>query len=586
MKRSEQPIEYQWDLSAFIQDETQFQKIADKATNLMEKLLSQKNHICECKASFQQFFDDLEELDLAIEDLYVYSSMSNDVNKNDTVSQKHLSIATLLMNQRQQKFTFIELECLAHQQTIEEYLKDEALKDYRYPMQCIFKTKPHRLDEEQETLLAEVSELVNQSEDTYRALQIKFKDVIVDGKPEFLNDGTYRQFLLNKDRKVRKQAFENYLTGFMDHSYPLSILWTSHIKGKSLLAKRHHFKNAMEASLFEDDVNEDLVHLILNVFNHKYIKGMHDYMQLKKECLGYEELHIYDNYIPIVEGVDHKYTIEEAFDILKKALRPLGDDYVLMLDTIKQQRWIDFLPSENKRGGAYSWGTYHSYPYICTNYNESYDSLSTLAHELGHSMHSYYSNKNNRAMLSGYRIFVAEIASTVNEVLLNHYFMENSDDKTKTSLCYQMLETCVGTLYRQAFFADFEETIYQKVEAKQPISNQEIMDLYMEKVKQHYGEAVTIDELQKAHCYSVPHFYYNFYVYKYTLGLSIALAFAKRILSGDVETYRKFLTIGGSMSPVDTLRSCGIDPYDEKVYDDAYQYFENTLEQFKELIKK
>ena len=201
-------------------------------------------------------------------------------------------------------------------------------------------------------------------------------------------------------------------------------------------------------------------------------------------------------------------------------------------------------------------------------------------------MHSYYSNKNNRAMLSGYRIFVAEIASTVNEVLLNHYFMENSDDKTKTSLCYQMLETCVGTLYRQAFFADFEETIYQKVEAKQPISNQEIMDLYMEKVKQHYGEAVTIDELQKAHCYSVPHFYYNFYVYKYTLGLSIALAFAKRILSGDVETYRKFLTIGGSMSPVDTLRSCGIDPYDEKVYDDAYQYFENTLEQFKELIKK
>lgn len=586
MKRSEQPIEYQWDLSAFIQDETQFQKIADKATNLMEKLLSQKNHICECKASFQQFFDDLEELDLAIEDLYVYSSMSNDVNKNDTVSQKHLSIATLLMNQRQQKFTFIELECLAHQQTIEEYLKDEALKDYRYPMQCIFKTKPHRLDEEQETLLAEVSELVNQSEDTYRALQIKFKDVIVDGKPEFLNDGTYRQFLLNKDRKVRKQAFENYLTGFMNHSYPLSILWTSHIKGKSLLAKRHHFKNAMEASLFEDDVNEDLVHLILNVFNHKYIKGMHDYMQLKKECLGYEELHIYDNYIPIVEGVDHKYTIEEAFDILKKALRPLGDDYVLMLDTIKQQRWIDFLPSENKRGGAYSWGTYHSYPYICTNYNESYDSLSTLAHELGHSMHSYYSNKNNRAMLSGYRIFVAEIASTVNEVLLNHYFMENSDDKTKTSLCYQMLETCVGTLYRQAFFADFEETIYQKVEAKQPISNQEIMDLYMEKVKQHYGEAVTIDELQKAHCYSVPHFYYNFYVYKYTLGLSIALAFAKRILSGDVETYRKFLTIGGSMSPVDTLRSCGIDPYDEKVYDDAYQYFENTLEQFKELIKK
>ena len=586
MKRSEQPIEYQWDLSAFIQDETQFQKIADKATNLMEKLLSQKNHICECKASFQQFFDDLEELDLAIEDLYVYSSMSNDVNKNDTVSQKHLSIATLLMNQRQQKFTFIELECLAHQQTIEEYLKDEALKDYRYPMQCIFKTKPHRLDEEQETLLAEVSELVNQSEDTYRALQIKFKDVIVDGKPEFLNDGTYRQFLLNKDRKVRKQAFENYLTGFMDHSYPLSILWTSHIKGKSLLAKRHHFKNAMEASLFEDDVNEDLVHLILNVFNHKYIKGMHDYMQLKKECLGYEELHIYDNYIPIVEGVDHKYSIEEAFDILKKALKPLGDDYVLMLDTIKQQRWIDFLPSENKRGGAYSWGTYHSYPYICTNYNESYDSLSTLAHELGHSMHSYYSNKNNRAMLSGYRIFVAEIASTVNEVLLNHYFMENSDDKTKTSLCYQMLETCVGTLYRQAFFADFEETIYQKVEAKQPISNQEIMDLYMEKVKQHYGEAVTIDELQKAHCYSVPHFYYNFYVYKYTLGLSIALAFAKRILSGDVETYRKFLTIGGSMSPVDTLRSCGIDPYDEKVYDDAYQYFENTLEQFKELIKK
>ena len=586
MKRSEQPIEYQWDLSAFIQDETQFQKIADKATNLMEKLLSQKNHICECKASFQQFFDDLEELDLAIEDLYVYSSMSNDVNKNDTVSQKHLSIATLLMNQRQQKFTFIELECLAHQQTIEEYLKDEALKDYRYPMQCIFKTKPHRLDEEQETLLAEVSELVNQSEDTYRALQIKFKDVIVDGKPEFLNDGTYRQFLLNKDRKVRKQAFENYLTGFMDHSYPLSILWTSHIKGKSLLAKRHHFKNAMEASLFEDDVNEDLVHLILNVFNHKYIKGMHDYMQLKKECLGYEELHIYDNYIPIVEGVDHKYTIEEAFDILKKALRPLGDDYVLMLDTIKQQRWIDFLPSENKRGGAYSWGTYHSYPYICTNYNESYDSLSTLAHELGHSMHSYYSNKNNRAMLSGYRIFVAEIASTVNEVLLNHYFMENSDDKTKTSLCYQMLETCVGTLYRQAFFADFEETIYQKVEAKQPISNQEIMELYMEKVRHHYGEAVTIDELQKAHCYSVPHFYYNFYVYKYTLGLSIALAFAKRILSGDVKTYRKFLTIGGSMSPVDTLRSCGIDPYDEKVYDDAYQYFENTLEQFKELIKK
>lgn len=585
MNRNDADKKYTWDLSSLFVDQDAFDEQLKKSSALLEDLCARKGKICVSMERYITFMNDQELFERGLENLYVYAKMSTDVEPKDMQNQQNLAAAANLLQKAQNDLTFVSLELIHHADQIREYLKDEQCRDFRYPMEELFRTIPHRLSDEMEQFLSEVNEIASVPDETFQSIRLTFDDVDVNGKKEFLNGATYHEFLRNKDVNVRRQAFEHYFKEYGNMENAFANLLIGNAKGQVLNAKTRHFDSALQASLFQDGVDETLYNKILVMANEKYIAYLHEYFALKKQVLGIEDFHEYDISLDMEPSCDMHYTIEECRDILKKALHVLGDDYVSVIDQAFEQRWIDFYPSKDKRTGAYSWGTYDSNPYILTNFTGSYDSLSTLAHELGHSMHSYYSKKNNRPLLADYKIFVAEVASTVNEILLNRYLLQTSEDPAyRRYILSSLMEQFVGTCYRQPMFAQFEKDLHEWIENRMPISSKTITDRCLQLNKEYFGDAVIVDELQKYGFYYVPHFYYNFYVYKYTLGMSVAISFVKEILSGNVAPYRAFLTKGGSESPVDELKHAGVDPTSDKVYDDSFTFFKEIMEEFKELL--
>ena len=584
MNRNEADIRYTWDLSSLFADQQAFDAQVIETNKQLEDLCSRKGHITDSLSSYVQFLNDQETFERGLENLYVYAKMATDVEPKDMQNQHNLAQASNLLQKAQLDLTFVSLELLHHAEQVREYLKEDVCKDFRYPMHELFRTLPHRLSDEMENFLSEVNEIASIPDETYQSIRLTFDDVIVDGKKEFLNGATYREFLRNPNVEVRRQAFENYFKEYGNLENAFANLLIGNAKGQVLNARTRHFDSALQASLFQDGVDETLYNKILFMANEKYIHYLHDFFSMKKRILGIEEFHEYDIALDLEPSYEIHYTIEECKEILKKAFAVLGDDYAAIIDQAFHERWIDFYPSKEKRTGAYSWGTYDSNPYILTNFTGSYDSLSTLAHELGHSLHSYYSKKNNRAMLANYQIFVAEVASTVNEILLNKYLLKTSKDpQYRRYILSNLMEEFVGTCYRQPMFAQFEKDLHEWVEQRKPISSKMITDRCLELNKQYFGEAVIIDDLQKYGFYYVPHFYYNFYVYKYTLGMAVAISFVKEILNGNAAPYREFLTKGGSESPVDELCHGGVDPLSDQVYDDAFTFFKEIMEEFLEL---
>lgn len=587
MNRNDADKKYTWDLSSLFVDQNAFDEQLKKSSALLEDLCARKGKICVSMESYITFMNDQELFERGLENLYVYAKMSTDIEPKDMQNQQNLAAAANLLQKAQNDLTFVSLELIHHADQIREYLKDEQCRDFRYPMEELFRTIPHRLSDEMEQFLSEVNEIASVPDETFQSIRLTFDDVDVNGKKEFLNGATYHEFLRNKDVNVRRQAFEHYFKEYGNMENAFANLLIGNAKGQVLNAKTRHFDSALQASLFQDGVDETLYNKILVMANEKYIAYLHEYFALKKQVLGIEDFHEYDISLDMEPSCDMHYTIEECRDILKKALHVLGDDYVSVIDQAFEQRWIDFYPSKDKRTGAYSWGTYDSNPYILTNFTGSYDSLSTLAHELGHSMHSYYSKKNNRPLLADYKIFVAEVASTVNEILLNRYLLQTSEDPAyRRYILSSLMEQFVGTCYRQPMFAQFEKDLHEWIENRMPISSKTITDRCLQLNKEYFGDAVIVDELQKYGFYYVPHFYYNFYVYKYTLGMSVAISFVKEILSGNVAPYRAFLTKGGSESPVDELKHAGVDPTSDKVYDDSFTFFKEIMEEFKELLSR
>lgn len=587
MNRNDADKKYTWDFSSLFVDQDAFDEQLKKSSALLEDLCARKGKICVSMESYITFMNDQELFERGLENLYVYAKMSTDVEPKDMQNQQNLAAAANLLQKAQNDLTFVSLELIHHADQIREYLKDEQCRDFRYPMEELFRTIPHRLSDEMEQFLSEVNEIASVPDETFQSIRLTFDDVDVNGKKEFLNGATYHEFLRNKDVNVRRQAFEHYFKEYGNMENAFANLLIGNAKGQVLNAKTRHFDSALQASLFQDGVDETLYNKILVMANEKYIAYLHEYFALKKQVLGIEDFHEYDISLDMEPSCYMHYTIEECRDILKKALHVLGDDYVSVIDQAFEQRWIDFYPSKDKRTGAYSWGTYDSNPYILTNFTGSYDSLSTLAHELGHSMHSYYSKKNNRPLLADYKIFVAEVASTVNEILLNRYLLQTSEDPAyRRYILSSLMEQFVGTCYRQPMFAQFEKDLHEWIENRKPISSKTITDRCLQLNKEYFGDAVIVDELQKYGFYYVPHFYYNFYVYKYTLGMSVAISFVKEILSGNVAPYRAFLTKGGSESPVDELKHAGVDPTSDKVYDDSFTFFKEIMEEFKELLLK
>lgn len=586
MKRNEIDAQLTWDLRFLFGNQEAFEAQYAQAQKEVRLLQSALPSLAVDKDSFISFMEHQETLERYLDNLISYAKMSCDVDPEHTQNQENLARSYTLYQQVSQALSTLPLVLIQNREQIEQWLETEECRDFRYPMEEVFRTIPHRLSEEQEELLAQAGELIRNPQETFESFRLQFEPVHVNGKEEFLNEGTYQQFLKSRDPMVRKEAFEHFFTAYKTYQNVFMNLLSGHARGQIFEARLRNFSSALEASLFADGVDQSLFDKVLFMANEKYIDGIHRYFAVRKQISSLAVQHVYDIQIPLVDTVDISYTIDESFDILKHALAPLGEDYVQLLDQAREERWIDFLPCAGKQGGAYSGGTYDSRPYVLTNFTNDYPSLSTLAHELGHSMHSWYSRHHNRPMLSHYTIFVAEVASTVNEILLNRYLLDHSDrEDEKAYLLSNLLNQLVGTLYRQPMYAEFEKQLYALLENKEAVSSQKLTSLYMELSKRYYGDAVEVDDLQRYHCYYIPHFYYNFYVYKYTLGMSVAISFAKKILAGETKDYLEFLTKGGSESPLDELMHAGVDPRVDSVYDDAFTFFEKTLDEFSDLMK-
>ena len=588
MERKELDTKYTWDLSLIYQNEAEYQKDLNQAKKILEDCLSFKGKLSNSVNHYYDFLTLETKLYCLINKLYCYANLNCDVTPDNQTMQLKLAEVKSFNQQVTNALTFTDLEIIAHQEKIKELIKDPKLKNYVYYTNEILRQIPHTLSNEMEELLAETTKLASLSSNVFNSLRLEFKPVIINNQEHFLNQGTLNEFLKHDDAGVRKQAYENFFSEYQKFENVFANTLSGVMHNDAFYAKARNFSNSLEASLFNDNAPIDLFEKILEMANVKYRGLFHRYNALKKKKLGLEPFYNYDLNIPLLKEAKRKFEIEESFNIILNAVKPLGKDYQQIIQKAKKECWIDFLPHNKKRSGAYSSGSYDTKPYILMNFTGDYSSLSTLTHELGHSCHSYLSNKYQAPENANYRIFVAEVSSTVNELLLSQYLMQKTTSKEeKAVLLYELLEQCVGLIYRQPMFADFEYKLHTLDENNQPLSSQVITDLYTKLNQEYFEDDIKTHELVGISCYYIPHFYYNYYVYKYTLGMCVSLAIANRIQNNDQEQINKyldFLKSGGSASPIDLLKEAGVDPTDDKLYIDAFNYFEKTLNEFESII--
>lgn len=589
MERKDIAIQDTWDLSTIYKDSEIFYRDLDKAKAMINDLASYQGKICNSIESFYNFLTTKDLVERLINKLYCYAHLNCDVEPNNQEYQTMMAAIISVLEASSVQISFVDNEIIDSSDKVLEYLKDPKLKKYTYKINSLLSYKDHILSKEQEELLAKVEGIADTSSQVFNALRLEYEDVEENGEMKTLNNATLNQFLKSKNEQVRKQAYTNFFKEYQRYENVFAQTLSGVMKKDAFYADVRKFDNSLEASVFDDDVPSELFFKVLDSANVKYRHLFHRYNQLKKTLLNKEVIYNYDLNVPLVSSINKKYTVDQCFEIINECLKPFGQEYLDIINKARSERWIDYYPTPGKRIGAYSSGSYDTNPFILMNFIGDYNSLSTMIHELGHSVHSYLSNHHQKSVNASYRIFVAEVASTVNETLLINYMINNAkDDQEKAYFIYEQLENCVGLIFRQPMFADFEYKLHTMAENNEPLSSKVITDLYAKLNQEYYGDAITMDELVGWSCYYVPHFYYDYYVYKYTLGMTVALAIINRILKGDqeqVENYLSFLKSGGSMAPVDLLKKAGVDPLDDQIYDDAFNYFEELLNQF-EAIKQ
>ena len=477
---------------------------------------------------------------------------------------------------------------LDYQEIINFMEKNNKLKEFKRYFELLFRYKMHTLTDDEEKLLANLSKIFNNNYETYELMKdsdMTFPNFFVNGKEYELDNSKYGVYMEDNDRMVRETAFTTLYKMYKQYRNVYANLLISHVKEYSSIVKIKKFSSSIEASLFDDELELSIYNNLIDVVNNK-IGILHKYYKLKKDVLNLPELHLYDVYVNLVSDNNNTYKFDDSKETVINALSILGEDYISILKEGIKDRWIDVYPNRGKRTGGYSSGCYDTNPYILLNYQDKYDDMSTLAHELGHSMHSYYTIKNNPYQYGHYSIFVAEVASTVNELLLAKYIIKNSTNKNeKLFILNRIMELFRATFYRQAMFAEFEKKVYSMIEEEKAISVDILCDEYYKLNKFYFGDNVYVDEDIKYEWERIPHFYYNFYVYKYATGLSVASYIVNGLLEGKItsDQYISFLKCGNSVSPLDSLKVAGVDLSNSKVFEEAVSMFDQTIEEFRKI---
>lgn len=594
IERSEMDTAYQWDIDVMYPDKALLQAEYTKVESLIEKMSAYKGQLMD---SSENLFGALTlQLEIArvIENVSTYSKMKLDEDTRVSDHQAMSSKAESLGVKAQEALSFIIPEILAaDEKIVAGYIEShEGLKLYGQMIDDILRRKPHTLSSREEQILAMAGDLAGTPYNTFEMLNaadFKFP-VIKDDKGEDLQltHGSFIPTMESKDRSVRQSAYEAFYSVYKGHINTLAALLQAEVKKNSFFARAKQFKTAREASLFENNVPVSVYDQLIESVN-KNLPAMHKYMGIRKRLLGVDALKMYDIYVPIVQSVEMKFSYEEAKELVLKSLEPLGADYVEMVKRAYQERWIDVYENTGKRSGAYSWGTYDSKPYILLNYHDNIDNMFTLTHEMGHSMHSYLTRKNQPYVYGNYSIFLAEVASTTNEALLNHYLLQNVKGKEEKSLLLNhYLEQFRGTVFRQTMFAEFERDIHQMVENGEALTAEVLKAHYRSLNEKYYGPEMEIDDTIAVEWARIPHFYYNFYVFQYATGFSAAVALSEAIIKEGqpaVDRYLNFLSAGNHQYPVDILKAAGADMASGKPVEDCLALFSRLVDEFDELLK-
>ena len=587
MKRSEVDKKDLWALENVYATDDLWEKDYKEADKNASFPLKYKGKLAD-KAKLLELLKKSDEIEITLEKLYSYARMRLDQDSSDNFYAAMTDRAQALFVKYSAACSFINPElCALDEKYIDSLVSDPDFSDYDYMLKGVLRKKLHTLSEKEEKLLSMAQSPLSQFQTAFTKIDnvdVRTGSVRVNGKTVKLTHGTYAQMLQNPDQKVRKQAFTTYYKGYEQLLSTITAVYAGSVKSDVFSATARGYSGCLEQAMFNENVPECVYTNLLDSVNRN-CKYVHDYVAYRKKALGVERLNMYDMYVPIVEGAELSLPFEEAFELVKKGLAVLGDEYQALLQKARSDRWMDVYETDNKRSGAYSWGSYSTAPFVLLNYSSTIHDVFTIAHELGHSMHSYYSNHTQPYSKAGYAIFVAEVASTVNEVLLLKYLLGvTTDKKMKKYLLSYYLDMFRTTLYRQTMFAEFEKISHDMEQNGKPLTPKSLSDAYLKLNKKYYGPAVTHNKQIAFEWARIPHFYNSFYVYKYATGITSAVNIAHSILSDNsfVSQYKKFLSAGGSDSPYEILKIAGVDLATLAPFDFAMKEFKDTLD---ELVK-
>ncbi len=594
-ERKEIEEKYKLNTRELFDSPNDFYKELESLKEEIKELAKYEGHLLDNADTLYEAINLSENLEKKIERVYIYAHLTNDFDLSDELGNEYFGKAFKLYQSMVVCASFMTPELLeSDYSVIEKYIKEKKeLKTYENLLKEVYRTKAHILSKKEEEILSQMDELASAPENAYGKLvdvDLKFESVEDDeGKIIELNEITHKVLMESKNREVRKNTFKTFYKGYQSIINTTSELLSACVKKNNKIAQIRNYESAISASLDANNVTKKVYDTLLKAIDEN-LQVIYRQWKIRKKALKLEELHLYDTTVSLVKDYEKKYSYKEATSLIKDALQVLGEEYSNVLARAFDEQWIDVFPNKNKRSGAYCTCCYETHPYVLTNFNERYGDVATLAHELGHAMHYYYAAKNNNYCDYNYTIFVAEVASQVNEALLAMHILKNSNNKEeKLFVLDELIKHFKSSVVRQTMFAEFESIIHEEEQKGEVLTNNSLCDIYYNLNKKYYGEEIIVDEEIKYEWSRVPHFYYNFYVYQYATGYVAALKIASDILNQKehaLENYIKFLRVGTTLNPVESLKVAGVDLTDPQTFNDAFKEFNREMDEFECLLEE
>ena len=587
--------EFDWDLTSLFADEKERFDAIEAFNQYIQDLKNFQGKLNALENVKKYYETKVEACKLHIK-IYAYAMFKYHQNMGDQENSKLYKDAVSLGVKYAESVSYAVPELISNSmEDLKKWALEPEMEEYKRSLERIIKDKEHVLSQESEELLASYSEVFGAVENAYEVFttaDFTFENVQNEsGEDLKMSHGLYSKYLAGKDRVLRKNAFEAMYEPYKRNIHTIAELYLARVKEVVITARIRKYKNAIDMASLNDDSQENVYYTLVNAVN-KNLELNHDYLRLKSKLLQNElddgKMHMYDVYRNTFESENENISYDKAKQIVLNALSVMGEKYIAKIKEAMDNRWIDVYEKENKHTGAYSMGVYGVHPFVLLNFVNSSRDISTIAHELGHSMHSYFADTNQNILNSSYTIMVAEVASTVNEILLANYQIKHTENKEKKAfLINEQLDMIRATLYRQTMFAEFEQIVHQKIEQHENLSAEDLNKIYYELVQKYFGDTTICDEKIQYEWARIPHFYSNFYVYKYATGITSAIVIAKNILDGKpgyVEKYIEMLSKGGAEDSLDLLKSVGVDLTKQETYDIAFEYFKENLDYLKDLI--